>query len=261
VIAGQMPDGCWTYQNPPITPQSEDALLAKLSSNSYQPQGTGKQYTSHSMTQFALLALWGSAKHDISIRPALLLTATHFQNTQHADGTWIYLAKPGSMASRRDSNTCAGLIALAMQNTLGADRTLFRGQLNDEPVVNPVADAQRKKAFVHLANIIGRDAKGTPVKSKTGVGTIIHADAWGDYYFLWCLERVAVIYDLKTIGGKDWYEWGSRLIVEHQQMDGSWRDLHGDVNDTCFALLFLTRANLARDLTERIRTRGGIKID
>ena len=75
--------------------------------------------------------------------------------------------------------------------------------------------------------------------------------------FLWCLERVAVIYDLKTIGDKDWYAWGSQVILENQRPDGSWIDAHGDVCDTCFALLFLTRANLAKDLTESIRTRGG----
>ena len=85
----------------------------------------------------------------------------------------------------------------------------------------------------------------------------VMADAHGDYYFLWSLERVAVIYDLKDIGGKDWYGWGSEVILQNQRVDGAWQETHGDINDTCFALLFLTRANLAKDLTESIRTRGG----
>ena len=88
-------------------------------------------------------------------------------------------------------------------------------------------------------------------------GNVVKANAYGDYYFLWCLERVGVIYDVNQIGGKDWYGWGSDVIVQNQNPGGFWQDKHGDVCDTCFAILFLTRANLAKDLTESIRTRGG----
>jgi hypothetical protein len=58
---------------------------------------------------------------------------------------------------------------------------------------------------------------------------------------------------LKTIGDKDWYGWGSKLILDTQRPDGSWEDRHGDVPDTCFAMLFLCRTNLAKDLTESLR--------
>ncbi len=74
-----------------------------------------------------------------------------------------------------------------------------------------------------------------------------------NYYFLWSLERVGVAYGLKTIGDKDWYAFGAEVLVANQQNDGSW---HGDFAicgaDTCFALLFLKRANLTRDLTSSL---------
>jgi hypothetical protein len=145
-------------------------------------------------------------------------------------------------------------MALAMDQTLREDKR-FRGQAVDDTPANPLADKQRDAGFAYLTKVIGR-TKNDPVGPKSQ-GKIIRADAWGDLYFLWCLERVAVIYDLKTIGGKDWYAWGSEHILDNQQSNGSWVDLHGDVCDTCFAILFLTRANLAKDLTESIRTRGG----
>jgi hypothetical protein len=88
------------------------------------------------------------------------------------------------------------------------------------------------------------------------------------YYFLWSLERVGVAYGLPTIGGKDWYNWGADILVANQENDGSWQGTHGRYGaDTCFALLFLRRADLARDLSASLKgkvkdehvLRGGVK--
>ena len=95
------------------------------------------------------------------------------------------------------------------------------------------------------------------VAANAQLGHIVHASTYGDYYFLWSLERVAVLYGLRTIGGKDWYAWGSDVIVRHQRPDGSWADDFGGPVDTCFALLFLKRANVAVDLTKILQSLGG----
>jgi len=50
--------------------------------------------------------------------------------------------------------------------------------------------------------------------------------------------------DLEKIGGKDWYSWGAELLLVSQKQDGSWSGEYGYA-DTCFALLFLKRANFA----------------
>ena len=80
-----------------------------------------------------------------------------------------------------------------------------------------------------------------------------YSGATGNLYFLWSVERVAMMYGLKTIGGKDWYGWGAQMLVKNQNMDGSWTGSHypGSTTpiDTCLALLFLKRSNLADDLT------------
>ncbi len=78
-------------------------------------------------------------------------------------------------------------------------------------------------------------------------------------YFLWSVERVGVLYNLKTIGGKDWYRWGVDLLLPAQNRDGSWtgRGNGGTapVIDTSMALLFLKRSDLLPDLRETLQKR------
>src|SRR5262249_47786586 len=76
------------------------------------------------------------------------------------------------------------------------------------------------------------------------------------FYFLWSLERVAMAYGLDTIGGHDWYTWGSQLLIANQGQDGSWQGQYPEGGaDTAFSLLFLKHANLAGDLTNLLRGR------
>jgi hypothetical protein len=74
------------------------------------------------------------------------------------------------------------------------------------------------------------------------------------YYYLFSLERMAVVYNIKTIGKTDWYVWGAEDLVNAQSIDGSWIGGYTDWHaDTCFALLFLKRANIAHDLTDLVK--------
>jgi hypothetical protein len=76
-------------------------------------------------------------------------------------------------------------------------------------------------------------------------------------YFMWSLERVGMVYGLTTIGKVDWYDWGSKVLVASQQRDGSWQsgDFHSGSpeNATALALLFLSKANLAEDLSTSLK--------
>jgi hypothetical protein len=74
------------------------------------------------------------------------------------------------------------------------------------------------------------------------------------YYFLWSLERIAVAFGLERVGNKDWYKYGTDILLAFQEADGSWQGAHGSYGaDTCFALLFLSRADLAKDLSASLR--------
>jgi hypothetical protein len=181
----------------------------------------------------------------------LLAAAEHFHNNQFPDGHWIYSdVQPAPLAA---SNTCAGLLCLAMEKAL-----LEEPEFGPAPEKNKTSkkQADAAKAFEFVARSIGRK-KGDPGgASPVFAGSLFQADAVGDLYFLWTLERLAMIYSLDKIGGKDWYEWGYPLVLKAQRADGGWKDWSGPLPDTCFALLFLKRANIARDLTAIIRTRG-----
>ena len=77
-----------------------------------------------------------------------------------------------------------------------------------------------------------------------------------EMYFWWSVERVGVLYGREKIAGADWYGIGSDLLVRKQAGDGSWSGGHGTDVSTSFAILFLTKANIARDLSSKIKPGG-----
>ena len=93
---------------------------------------------------------------------------------------------------------------------------------------------------------------------KPGKSNRANAD---DIYCLWSVERLCMVCDLKTVAGRDWYSWGANLLVAHQNDDGSWPSagMCGPRVDTCLALLFLKRVNVAKDLTAQLKMIAPIK--
>ncbi len=77
-----------------------------------------------------------------------------------------------------------------------------------------------------------------------------------DFYLYWSIERVAMVYDLKFLAGKEWYSVLSKLLVEAQMEDGGWDPA---AHNTCFALLVLRRVNVAKDLTSSLKASLSIK--
>jgi hypothetical protein len=88
-----------------------------------------------------------------------------------------------------------------------------------------------------------------------------------DLYYLWSLERVGMLYNLPTIGDKEWYRWGAQILVTNQNGNGSWpapserqEDIHwaippleyGPIFNTSFALLFLKHSHPMKDLTAKL---------
>jgi hypothetical protein len=198
-----------------------------------------------------MLAVWGARKHGVPVREPLLALAAYFHANQQADGCWNY-----PHCSLKATSTCVGLISLAIEVALLEDKEFTSTPRVPDTAKKKGADVD--KAFTFVAKTIGRK-KGDPNSgSSLGYGgKLFDADAWGDLYFLWTLERVGVIYSKDRIGDKDWFDWGYPIAMQAQLPDGSWNEMHGPLIDTTFALLFLKRANIARDLTDIIRTRGG----
>ncbi|MCI0641277.1 MAG: hypothetical protein L0Y72_16310 [Gemmataceae bacterium] len=199
-----------------------------------EPKG---KTTDNSNTQFAILALWASRRHDVPADRSIGLLLFRFLTSQNKDGSWSYAYKHGGEAGGSPAMTCCGLLGLAVGHGLARD---ILG-----PNMHMLAkDPRIIDAFLSLSKHIGEPAdrmENLPMQNL---------------YYLWSLERVSVLYDLPTIGERDWYRWGCEILVANQKPQGHWEGSgypgSDSTLDTCLALLFLKRANLARDLGNAI---------
>jgi hypothetical protein len=63
------------------------------------------------------------------------------------------------------------------------------------------------------------------------------------YYWLYSLERAAILDAVQRVGGRDWYFEGAAELLARQKPEGHWDEGGGNhTTETCFALLFLKRA-------------------
>jgi hypothetical protein len=66
------------------------------------------------------------------------------------------------------------------------------------------------------------------------------------YYYMYALERAAILYGVDQIGPHVWFTKGTLALLDSQREDGSWRAKGTDPTaDTCFAILFLRKATRA----------------
>lgn len=253
-------------KDPPPSPNSENSALhpeavrlAKLIN--VQNQVLGMFVGDNSNTQFAALALWISRKYGVPCDAALGGLAKSLRANQGRDGGWNYTPMPGPDSS--PSMTCAGLIGLGVgygtqMSALRTGGSKTGGGMGGAPVNN---DVSIKAAIKLLAAYINwaktRNAASGGAKRKTD-------ELNQNLYLLWSMERVAVLYDLEKFGDHDWYAWGAEALIETQNADGSWsqngyQGANAELN-TAFALLFLNRANLAKDLTATLKGRANVKL-
>jgi hypothetical protein len=194
-----------------------------------------------------------AGRHGLPVGSALAGIAERYRRSQQPDGTWAYAlpndrtpAPPADderALTSRASMTCAAVMGLAIAAADAAEPDKVRADIVKDPRV--------RAGLMALGTTVGQ-----PVGDRNRILPIPRIGG-RTYYFLWSLERLCVALDIKTMGGKDWYAWGAGLLLANQKDDGSWRGDHeAYYADTCFALLFLRRANLARDLTARARGRA-----
>jgi hypothetical protein len=75
-----------------------------------------------------------------------------------------------------------------------------------------------------------------------------------------------MLYDLPTVGDKEWYRWGAGILVPAQKANGEWKDVlvsgkeighhWGPIVDTSFALLFLKHSHPMKDLTPKLPSKS-----
>lgn len=235
----------------------------------------------NSNTQFGLIGLWVASRHGVPCDDAFLLLEAHFLTTQsRADFGWSYSGNDQSTTSM----TCAGLLGLAIGSAREKpsvkdlkpepgkpDTTndpFFNPKKGKEegvpkfggvnPLVPGMTPALRKAAIDGALRSIGGVIRASRVNAANpGVGNdaLRQFVGLGDqYYLLWSVERVAMAYELPTIGDQDWYAWGCEYLLPSQTENGSWGGgSHGEDVNTAFAVLFLSKSNFVADLTAKIK--------
>jgi hypothetical protein len=237
----------------------------------------------NSNTQFALLAVWMARKHGVPVDGALELVEKRFMGTQsERTGNWPYSGGLAgvNVGSGSPAMYCAGLLGMATGLARREDRKKAelkheppRGRPDkpkpakpDDPFYNPPAPkepekkpAKERRAATAQDLVIQRAFQGlglTFAELARGGGLLRGngAHGHGDLYFFWSMERVGVAYGVEKIGGLDWFDVGSTLLVRTQLPDGSWGvGSYGSEVNTAFAVLFLSRSNLARDLSSKVQ--------
>lgn len=282
LLRGQQIDGSWGYECGPLSDEQKHTVSLRVHEAQSReaapiPEGTTSAPSSlpedireglkalqsrqrinnrpdNSNTQFAVLALWVARRRGIPAEEALVEAQRHFERTQLADGGWTYITPVNLVNTPAIPGcTCAGLIGLAIGHVSRRVVLHSRGQTaSEEAGVTISRDPHVHAALLNLSLSIGM-----PVPQKIKLDPNNRNQKYL-YCVLWSIERVAMAYGVKTIGGKDWYGWGAEMLLGSQEEDGSWRgDLPEGGVDTSFALLFLLRSNLVRDLSSAIK--GHIK--
>jgi hypothetical protein len=253
-------------------------------------QSTGDD---NSNTQFAVLAVWLARKHGVPVEAALEAIEKRFLLSQNPrTGGWGYSGGIGADGgSGSPSMHCAGLIGLATgvarreerrakdepKKELKKDepKSVEPGaspvKKSDDPFFNPpkpagpepkkpaparAPDQRDRQVQLSLAGLgmiladSARQGRGALMLSNGPAGA---GHGQHDLYFFWSLERVGVIFGIDKIGGIDWYDAGAHTIVRAQGPGGTWNSGYGEEVDTAFAVLFLCRSNLARDLSSKVQ--------
>jgi hypothetical protein len=237
----------------------------------------------NSNTQFALLAVWMARKYGVPVDAALDLVEKRFVALQDPrTGNWSYAGPaPGTanpaLGGGSPAIYCAGLLGMATgvarrekvkeppaQKTDASLKTDSKPDKPSDPFYNPPAgkEPEKKQPVAKPGTaqglVIQRAFAGLGLsfadllRTRGLLGQPAHGQ--GDLYFLWSVERVSVVYGIEKIGGIDWFDVGSTAIVRAQKPDGSWAvgGYSMEVN-TAFAVLFLSRSNLARDLSSKVQ--------
>ena len=186
-----------------------------------------------SNTQFAILGLRACRESGVEPPAATWKAALEYlKKWQREDGGWGYVMSgqqdDASYASLTAAGVCSAAICL---HALGAK--------------DPKSDPLVRRGLAWLG-------KNPDPSKNAGIeeSAVLGPSPWQSYH-LYSVERAGRVLGISELGGRSWYDAGAKWLLSAQKEDGHWEDdaLRGDSHpsymttaDTCFAILFLTRA-------------------
>ncbi|MEM6560313.1 MAG: DUF4159 domain-containing protein [Planctomycetota bacterium] len=180
-----------------------------------------------SVSQYGVLGVWAVSEY-VEIPPGYWrLVQDAWLSWQQPNGGWAYLGNPSAEKPVVASMTTAGIATLFLTQDMLPDPSAVRCNGNRS---NPALDKAMDLFVKNYPQIIGKGPKNQ-------FGTYGAATGKQNLYTLYGVERIGVASGLKYFGEFDWYASGAEFILSKQQPNGSW----GNLPNTCFALLFLSR--------------------
>ncbi len=256
LVDTQLPDGEWGYPDtltsPTEVPKAVEVDPPRIEKKS-EPKAGQTQSTVKirrviskklnmkakgdiSNTQFAILGL--KACHDAGIeipKETWGGALGYILKFQSQDGGWGYTFNGMKDSETYSSMTCAGVCSVAI---------CLYGMGTKQATAVKAPAVQRGLAW--LAKYFVPDDNHNIERSH-----VADPKRWL-YYYLYSIERVGKIVGIEELGRQKWYDVGAKYLLEKQKKDGSWWTgidgvqwrQAGDIEtaDTCFAILFLTKA-------------------
>lgn len=197
-----------------------------------------------SIAQYAILGLWETENAGALVEPSVWDRAAQwFMSTQSAGGSWCYHRDEGNPETV--SMTAAGVGSLLIcQRQL----TRYRGKTADSvsSLLSPVGAEGKPTKYV--STVSNATLEQAIRRGISWLGSNFSADSKNPsigqsiYYALYGIERIGALADKKSLGRGDWFDQGSRFIRSTQRSDGAWDAANGDVVNTDWAILFITKS-------------------
>lgn len=232
LMAGQLESGGWGY----VCPGEEfDAEKALRDPSAFPKPKEG--FGDNSCTQFAVLGLWVSSRNGVNIDKNLRRVSKRLGKSQNQDGGWGY---SDQRSGSEPSMTGACLFCLAVAEAAQIRSFLKSGKKGEDDAEPPGKSLMEGQVFSNGLKQTGEYVKGLGPGSAR--------------YFLWSVERIGVLLGLEKMGEADWFAQGADGLLKTQTELGNWPSAWPDadkdgLSDTCFALLFLRKANLGSDIS------------
>ncbi|GAC1464516.1 MAG: hypothetical protein NVSMB9_03250 [Isosphaeraceae bacterium] len=204
---------------------------------------TGRQNGDTSIAQYAVLGLWEAENGGARVPPAVWDRAARwFMSTQSAAGSWNY-HRDEAQHPETISMTAAGVGSLLIcQRQLERYR---RGNSTISPLLTPLSpegqqvryEVSTSKAGIEQA--VRQGILWLGANFTTGSDSVIGQSA---YYALYGIERIGALADKQALGRVNWFDQGRQFIQSRQRNDGAWEAAHGEICNTVWAILFITKS-------------------
>ena len=235
----------------PEVSRGDLAILARFIIGRQNANGSwdyaGRSAGDTSISQYAVLGLWEAELAGVDIPPATWdRAAQFFLAVQAPGGSWNYHRDESARFPETVAMTAAGTSSLLICKRQlekyrkgGGSETLSPLLTKLTTDVKPTSKYDVTTSASRIDNAVKSGTAWLSSNFTLAGGPIVGQSA---YYALYGIERLGALADKDTLGRVNWFELGSAFIEAKQRGDGGWDAMHGDIPNTTWAILFLTKS-------------------